>query len=217
MKKRRHIITLWVGCLISLFLAAGCSSTYYAAMEKLGKEKRHLLTENVADVKESQEEAKEEFVDALTQIQALYGFDGGELEEVYQKIKSSYEDCRSRAEQIETRIAKVKTVAGDLFAEWETEITVIQDPDLQAASRRSRADTQARYRKLEAVMDQSARAMAPVLAKLNDMVLFLKHNLNARAIGALGKEALSIETDVDALIQDMNRAIAEADRFIAHM
>jgi hypothetical protein len=68
-----------------------------------------------------------------------------------------------------------------------------------------------------AAMDQSARAMAPVLAKLNDMALFLKHNLNARAIGALGKEALSIETDVDALIQDMNRAIAEADRFIAHM
>jgi DNA-nicking Smr family endonuclease len=216
-RKHKHIIAIWVGCLICLFLAAGCSTTYYAAMEKLGKEKRHLLTDNVKDVKNSQEAAKEEFTDALTQIQALYGFDGGELEEVYKKVKSSYEDCRSRADQIETRIAKVKTVAGDLFAEWETEITVIQDPDLQAASRRSKADTQGRYRKMETAMDQSARAMAPVLAKLNDMVLFLKHNLNAQAIGALGKEALSIETDVDVLIQDMNRAIAEADQFIAHM
>ncbi|MFN2437281.1 MAG: DUF2959 family protein, partial [Desulfotignum sp.] len=172
---------------------------------------------NVADVKDSQTAAKEEFTDALTQIQALYDFDGGELERVYKKIKSSYEDCRSRSEQIETRIAKVKTVGRDLFAEWDAEITEIQDPELTAASRRSKADTQARFRKLEAAMDKSARAMAPVLAKLNDMVLFLKHNLNARAVGALGKEALSIETDIDALIEDMNRAIAEADQFIAHM
>ena len=217
MKKRKHIIKIWGGCLICLFLTAGCSTTYYAAMEKMGKEKRHLLTDNVADVKDSQTAAKEEFTDALTQIQALYDFDGGELERVYKKIKSSYEDCRSRAEQIDTRIAQVKTVGRDLFAEWDAEITEMQDPELKAASRRSKSDTQARFRKLEAAMDQSARAMAPVLAKLNDMVLFLKHNLNARAVGALGKEALSIETDIDALIKDMNRAIAEADQFIAHM
>ncbi len=217
MKKRKHIITIWVGCLISLFLAGGCSTTYYAAMEKLGKEKRHLLNDNVQDVKDSQTEAKEEFTDALTQIQALYNVDGGELETAYEKIKSGYEDCQSRAQQIETRIARVKTVAADLFTEWETEINDIQDSQLQAASRRSRTDTLARYQKMETAMDRSARAMAPVLAKLNDMVLFLKHNLNARAVGALGKEALSIETDVDALIRDMNRAIAEADQFIAHL
>jgi hypothetical protein len=63
-------------------------------------------------------------------------------------------------------------------------------------------------------MDQSAKTMAPVLARLKDMVLFLKHNLNAQAVGALGREALSIETDVNALIRDMNTAIAQADRFI---
>ena len=217
MKKCSHSFIIWGGCLICLFLACGCSSTYYAAMEKLGKEKRHLLTDSVADVKDSQTEAKEEFIDALSQIKALYDFDGGELESVYKKIKSSYEDCQTRAEQIETRIAKVKTVAGDLFAEWDTEINEIQDPRLRTASRRSKADTEARFNKLEAAMDQSARAMTPVLTKLRDMVLFLKHNLNAQAIGALEKEALTIETDVDALIRDMNRAIAEADRFIAHM
>jgi hypothetical protein len=35
-------------------------------------------------------------------------------------------------------------------------------------------------------------------------------------VGALGKEAVSIETDVNALIRDMNAAIAEADQFIKH-
>ncbi len=217
MKTRKRTVMVWVLCLVVVLAAAGCSTTYYAAMEKLGKEKRHLLNDSVQDVKDSQTEAKEEFTDALTQIQTLYHFDGRELETAYKKIKSRYDDCQSRAQQIETRIDRVKTVADDLFSEWETEIHDIQDPQLQAASRRSRTDTLARYQKMETAMDQSARAMAPVLAKLNDMVLFLKHNLNARAVGALGKEALSIETDVDALIRDMNRAIAEADQFIAHL
>jgi hypothetical protein len=215
MNKSKLICPAWGVCLIIFLLAAGCGSAYYATMEKLGKEKRHLLADNVEDVKDSQTKAKEEFTDALTQIQALYAFDGGELETVYKNIKSRYDDCQSRAAQIESRIAKAKSVAGDLFAEWETEISEIQDPRLKAASRSSRTDTMARFRKLAAAMDQSAKTMAPVLAKLKDMVLFLKHNLNAQAVGALGREALSIETDVDALIRDMNTAIAEADQFIA--
>lgn len=215
MNKSKIICPAWGVCLIIFLLAAGCSSAYYTTMEKLGKEKRHLLADNVEDVKDSQTKAKDEFTDALTQIQALYAFDGGDLETVYKNIKSRYDDCQFRAEQIQSRIAKVKSVAGDLFAEWETEISEIQDPRLKAASRNSRTDTMARFRKLETAMDQSAKTMAPVLAKLKDMVLFLKHNLNAQAVGALGREALSIETDVDALIRDMNTAIAEADQFIA--
>ncbi|MCA1794883.1 MAG: DUF2959 domain-containing protein [Desulfobacteraceae bacterium] len=206
----------WGVFLILFVLSAGCSTTYYAAMEKLGKEKRHLLADKVEDVKDSQTKAKEEFIDALTRIQELYAFDGGELETVYNRIKSSYDDCKSRAEQIESRIAQAKSVAKDLFAEWAAEIKEIQDPGLKKTSQKSLSETRARFQNLETAMDRSARAMAPVLAKLKDTVLFLKHNLNAQAVGALGKEAASIETDVDALIRDMNAAIAEADQFIKH-
>ncbi|MEE4365553.1 MAG: DUF2959 family protein [Desulfotignum sp.] len=216
MVKSQTLFSAWGIFLVLVVLSAGCSKTYYAAMEKLGKEKRHLLSDNVEDVKDSQTKAKEEFTDALTRIQELYAFDGGELETVYNRIKSSYDDCKSRADQIESRIAQAKSVAKDLFAEWAAEIQEIQDPGLKKTSRKSLFETRARFQNLETAMDRSARAMAPVLAKLRDTVLFLKHNLNARAVGALGKEAVSIETDVNALIRDMNAAIAEADQFIKH-
>ena len=49
------------------------------------------------------------------------------------------------------------------------------------------------------------------------MVLYLKHNLNARAIGALRSELDSIERDTARLIADMQKAIAEADSFIQSM
>ena len=48
-------------------------------------------------------------------------------------------------------------------------------------------------------------------------MLFLKHNLNARALGALTRELGTVRTGVDELVADMQKSIAEADAFIADM
>jgi hypothetical protein len=64
-------------------------------------------------------------------------------------------------------------------------------------------------------MRQTEERMQPVLASFQDQVLYLKHNLNLSAIAALEGEASTIESNVDVLIADMNRSIAEADAFIA--
>ena len=208
------MITRTFFLLLILLLISGCSSAYYATMEKFGKEKRHILIDNVEDVQESQEKASEEFKDALTRIKELYDFDGGELETFYDKLKGSYDDCDSRAKQIEKRINDVEDVAKDLFSEWEDEITQIHDPKLKNSSRQSLGDAKIKYNKLERVMKKSTTGMYPVLAKLKDYVLYLKHNLNAKAIGSLSGEVISIENDVAKLIKDMNASIQEAQSFI---
>jgi len=65
---------------------------------------------------------------------------------------------------------------------------------------------------------RSAEArMEPVLRAFQDQVLFLKHNLNARAIDSLQGELGSIETDVAQLIREMERSIAESDAFISSL
>jgi hypothetical protein len=199
--------------IIFLFIS-GCSTAYYSAMEKIGKEKRHILIDNVEDVQTSQTKAQEEFTDALTKIKELYAFDGGDLEKFYDRLKDSYEDCDSRAGQIERRINDVKEVAEDLFIEWEAEIAQIKDTKLKASSRRSLQDSKAKVKKLETVMDTSTKRMVPVLNKLSDYVLYLKHNLNAKTIGSLSGEVVSIEEDVAGLIKDMNVSIKEARNFI---
>jgi len=43
----------------------------------------------------------------------------------------------------------------------------------------------------------------------------MKHNLNARAIAGLSSEVVSVQTNVDRLVRDMEKAIAQADTFIA--
>lgn len=66
-------------------------------------------------------------------------------------------------------------------------------------------------------MQRAEKKLDPVLAAYRDRVLFLKHNLNARAIASLRSERAKIEADIGALVADMNRSIAEADAFIKDM
>ncbi len=214
----KHTRLKFYGSLLSLFLLmvlfSGCGKAYYAGMEKFGKEKRHILVDNVEDVKDSQTKAQEEFTDALTRIKELYAFEGGKLEKFYDRFKDSYEDCDDRARQIEKRINDVKQVAKDLFIEWEEENAQINDAYMRNNSKKSFRDAKAKYAKLEKIMAGSTKKMYPVLAKLKDYVLYLKHNLNAQAVGSLSGEVISIENDVEGLIKDMTASIKEAQLFI---
>lgn len=45
----------------------------------------------------------------------------------------------------------------------------------------------------------------------------MKHNLNAGAIAGLSQELVSVQTNVDRLVRDMESAIAQADAFIASL
>ncbi len=66
-------------------------------------------------------------------------------------------------------------------------------------------------------MRRAESTMDPVLESFQDQVLALKHNLNARAIGALRNELDGIERDTARLISEMQKAIEEADAFIQQM
>lgn len=206
-----RVVMVLLGCIL---FSAACSTTYYAVWEQLGKEKRHLLKDNVQGARDEQEQASEQFKDALTRIKELYGFQGGDLEDFYNRLKDNYEECEARAEAVDKRIAKVEQIAKDLFIEWENEINEMTNTNFKAKSRASLKDTKRRYARLNTAMAKARQSMEPVLTNLRDYVLFLKHNLNARAIGALKAEVGDIETDVNTLIADMNKSIREADDFL---
>jgi hypothetical protein len=195
-------------------IVVGCQTTYYALWEKMGKEKRHLLRDNVEKVGHDQAEASEQFATVVERIKAMYGFDGGDLEDVYEKLSQDYRACEERADALRDRIDKVERIAADLFAEWESEIATIENVKLRTKSRASLQDTRSRFTRLQRSMARAEAAMDPVLINLRDYVLYLKHNLNAQAVSSLKKEVADIETDVSSLIADMNRSIKEADAFV---
>jgi hypothetical protein len=192
----------------------GCQSTYYAAWEKLGKHKRDLLRDYVQDASKEQQKAKAEFKDALTRLKEITGFDGGKLEEAYRAVDKDYKRCSDRAASIRSRIKDIEDVSAALFKEWEQEITTYTSDTLRSSSKSKLRETKQRYEALHTALQRSSDSMTPVLARLKDQALFLKHNLNAQAIGALKGEVVSIEGDIQKLIAEMNISISRADEFI---
>jgi hypothetical protein len=187
---------------------------YYSTMEMLGREKRHILKSDIEAVSKEQTKAAAQFKDALTRLKEMYGHEGGDLEKTYRKLQSDYENCESRAAGVRSRISDMEQVAGDLFKEWEKEITQISNPELRSKSAQALQETRQRYKRLDDAVTQAASRMDPVLRQLKDYVLYLKHNLNAQAIGALKGEADKIQTQVDQLLADIQKSVDEAQRFL---
>lgn len=208
----RHIGT-WLLMSI-LLIIGGCSSLYYDAMEKLGIEKREILVDRVGDARDAQNEAQETFRSALERFQSVVSSPDTELKERYEKINDAYSDSESIAEEVRDRIEAVEEVSGALFAEWEDELDRYKSTSLRQSSERKLNETREQYGLLIDRMHKAEERMDPVLQAFEDQVLFLKHNLNAQAIGSLEGELGQIRQDVDALIRNMEQSIAESEAFI---
>lgn len=200
-----------------MFLLAGCESTYFDAMEQLGVHKRDILIDRIEDAQSAQEEGQEQFKDALEQFRAVVNFDGGELEDYYERLNDEYEDSEAAAETIRDRINSVESVAEALFDEWTDELEQYSSQNLRRDSESQLRETRRRYSRLMSSMRRAEGAIDPVLATLKDNVLYLKHNLNARAIASLKNELGNVDTDVTKLIEAMQKAIDESNTFIAEM
>jgi ElaB/YqjD/DUF883 family membrane-anchored ribosome-binding protein len=202
---------------IALLTLAGCQNAYYSAMEKVGLHKRDILVDRVEDARDSQQEAKEQFKDALERYRSVVQVKGGELEERYEALNNEFEASENSAREVRERIEAVEDVAEALFEEWKQELGEYSNASLKAASQRNLERTQKDYRVLLQRMKAAEKRIDPVLDVLRDQVLFLKHNLNARAIGALQGEYRTLEGNVDQLLAEMQRAIDEADVFIRQL
>lgn len=201
--------------------AFACQSTVrkamYSAYETIGTEKRDLLKSRVKKARDAQEESSEEFKDALTHLKELYGFDGGNLEKAYNEVSDDYDSVKKSADDVRTSIERMDQVAKDLFDEWEKEIKQMTTPSYQTESRRQLRETRDRYSAMHSALARAEKTMQPALARLRDQVLFLKHNLNARAVDSLKKKGEGLQTDIDRVIREVNASIEKADRFIQEM
>lgn len=196
------------------FILTGCSSTYYNTLEKFGYAKRDLLVDRVEKARDSQGEAKEQFASALEKFLAVTKTDGGDLQKKYDALNSEFKRSEARAKEVHERIDAVESVAEALFSEWTQELKQYSNPSLRGESQRQLDVTRRNYENVLRLMRRAADRMDPVLATFRDQVLFLKHNLNARALASLDSTQRTLEADISRLIADMETSIREAESFI---
>jgi hypothetical protein len=209
-------LRLFILPLIILGLS-GCSSMYYGTMEKLGVHKRDIMVDRVKEARDTQNEAKQQFLTAMEQFKSVVNFQGGDLEKEYNKLNATLQKSESKATEVRKRISAVEDVSDALFSEWRSEIKQYSSDTLRKSSQQKYDATKKKYTELINAMKRAEGKLEPALAPLRDQVLFMKHNLNARAIAGLSEELISVETNVDKLVREMEIAIAQADAFIASL
>lgn len=206
--------TSWLMALMAAALMSGCSTVYYNAMEKLGFEKRDILVDRVGEARDAQSDAQETFRSSLARFQSVVDTPDTELKTKYEEVRDAYEDSEDAAEEVRDRIDAVEDVSQALFAEWEAELDRYESASLRRSSEQQLRETRSQYDQLIRRMHQAEARMEPVLQAFEDQMLYLKHNLNAQAIGALENELGRIRSDVDTLIRNMEASIAESEAFI---
>ena len=194
---------------------SSCSTVYYGTMEKIGVHKRDIMVDRVEEARDTQQEAKEQFLTAMEQFKSVVNFQGGDLEKEYNRLNATLKRTETEAANVRNRIDAVVDVSDALFSEWRAEIKQYTSDSLRKSSQRKYDMTKQKYTELIKAMKRAEAKLEPALAPLRDQVLFMKHNLNARAIAGLSGELTTVEANVDRLVRDMETAITEADRFIA--
>jgi hypothetical protein len=212
MASYRHTLLL----LAAASLAA-CSTVKYEALEQVGVYKRDILVDRVEDARDSQADTREEVLAAYEELNILIGEEGGELERQYKRLNRKVERSKDAIEELDDHLAAIDEVSADLFEEWEEELAEYNSAALRADQEQKLRESRRQFTSLRQRMQVARDRVDPVMAVLNDNVLYLKHSLNARALDALRGEATALEGKVDALIADMQVAIDEANAFINQM
>lgn len=210
LKKKRSWAAV-VALLVAGYFATGSVSS---GIDWMWKEPREVLVDRVEEARDSQHAAAEQFRDALTEFKAVVDLPESDLERQYNKLNKAHKRSQAAADDISKRVDRVVDASNSLLEEWSSELSDYNDPALRRIAEQQYDQTREHATRLIASMRQIEDRMQPVLASFQDQVLYLKHNLNLSAIAALEGEATIIESNVDILIADMNRSIAEADAFI---
>ncbi len=199
---------------LSRYITNRYQKIYFQVVESAGHHKRDILITRVEAARDSLEEAKTQFQDALEKFSALTRFEGGDLGHLYRQLKGEFDYSKARAEAVRDRIEAVEAVAEALFLEWEDELEQYSNRSLRNSSRQKLKQTRQHCGQLLIAMRRAEDRIEPVIAVFQDQVLFLKHNLNAQAIASLENELTAMTVNVASLIEAMERSISRANDFV---
>jgi tetratricopeptide (TPR) repeat protein len=201
--------------LITRFFSKKIRAVYYSARESIGEHKREIVVYQVEQACVSLQETRNEFEDALERFKNLVCVNDSGLEHRYNLLNRQYQFCRAKSDAVGNRIKAIEEVSEALFVEWENELNEYANRTLRNSSKRQLKAARQNYVRLMKAMQKAESKIQPVLAAFKDQVLYLKHNLNARAIAALQHEFIEISIDISQLILAMEQTIAEANQFVS--
>lgn len=197
------------------FFTKKLQTVFFHARESIGEPKRAIVVAQVEQACGSLQDTRDAFADALERFNSLVSVQETALEHKYHLLNRQYQFCRAKSEAVSQRIRAIEDVSEALFKEWEKELGEYSNRTLRSHSKQQLKVARQHYARLIKAMHKAESKIQPVLAAFKDQVLYLKHNLNARAIAALQQEFIEIGLDISQLLLAMEQIIAEANQFVS--
>ncbi|NOT12311.1 MAG: DUF2959 domain-containing protein [Methylococcaceae bacterium] len=208
-------ITLFSLGFVKRLFSKQIRSAYFNARESIGDHKRSIVVHQVEQACTSLQETRDEFQDALKHLKTLASIDDTSMDHRYNLLNRQYLYCRAKSENVSHKIRAIENVSEALFLEWEKELNEYSSKSLRNSSKLQLKMARQNYTRLIKSMQNAENKIQPVLLAFKDQVLYLKHNLNARAIAALQHEFVVIGIDISQLIHAMEQTITEASLFVS--
>ena len=113
-------------------------------------------------------------------------------------LKRRAKVCRRDAEELGKEIESFQQETEALITDWKRQLASLGDAE-RRDSRKALEETEEQAERVLDAMRTVRKKLQPVLASLDDYILFFDHNLNARAIAALDDTYESFDEDMDEL------------------
>lgn len=196
----------------------GCNnSLVYDLQETMGTPKRQVLLSRVQDARDSMKESKKVFTSAMQQFGSVFKESGSKLENKYKILKGEYDACNTKASELRSHIASVKSIGQVLFQEWQKELDQFTNEQMRKLSEVKMQQTREKYVTMIDSMDRVSARITPVMTSMNDQLLNIKHSLNALIVVSLEEELVQLRGQMDNLMAEIDASVNHCNAFIGSM
>jgi hypothetical protein len=194
----------------SVIYLTGCSGGAYKSS---GQYKRDILVDRIEKARQSHERAKTQFQVVLTDYSNVVDAGEDNLHAEYNKLSKQYKKTKAVTKDMYRKIADVEKIGKPLFRDWEDELENYENEKIRRSSEEHLDATRSNYLKVLHAVKNTEYKTASTLKSLNDQMLFLSQNLNARAMKSFKEEIAALKAELKDLAKLMDKAIDEANKF----
>jgi predicted nucleic acid-binding Zn-ribbon protein len=226
----RKVVGLLVFLLLgTVFLSFKFPRVEYLIRDVAGQEKHDIFSLAMGKANAQQVRTKEEFSDALQELQhSLKAGEGNQsttpedaknpdspVERYYNQVSSKYHESENAVNDFRARIQELNDQSKALFTEWEKEAgTMPSNSDIRSRSLRDLEESKAKYDAVYKDLERSLQKAEITLKSFRDYTYALKHLVNAETIGKVDGEYRQLSSDIEDLIRQMDSSIKSTREYL---
>jgi predicted nucleic acid-binding Zn-ribbon protein len=142
---------------------------------------------------------------------------GVDLRPQFESFKAELVKMEEDAKIARDRATSMKAKGESAFAEWETEVQAINNPDIRKEAQKRFAKRKKSYDKIQNAMEEAREELVPFMSDLNDIRKLLDSELTEKSVGATKTTIRSADWHGEDVRDSLTDVEKELDRVAADL